>query len=241
MVEINLRSCLDFETDKGFEPISLSNLREMIDYFEYGTTRRIYLLILLCTGGRPSEPLLLNWNNNFSDNLIIYKTTKGSKISRICKIPPLIQNELEHYRDNNFFPRGQIFSFQYKAFQRYFNDHVRDKLSQDFQKLCPFSYDGSVKQRHKITLRSLRVTIATLIYYYFKKVYGDSVALSRTCMWMGHESRNMTADHYIKHIHKLGIEDYPDLPLLQLLDHIVYHEHQIRLDCYVRQSKMAEF
>lgn len=221
---------IGFEKTNGFKPFSLLDLRKLAQAYDVATPYRIYTLLLIATAARPSEMENITWFDFHEDNLIYRPGKQHGRCTRIIKIPPKIFDELMRYKEDNFFSKGRLFRFKFKTYQRDFNVRVRRLLGGIFLKRDIMPYSGAVMSKHYYSLRSIRVAISTLVYIYFRQIYGDNVALSRTCSWLGHRSEKMTSDHYIRHIGNVDVKAIPaDLPLLNALDYLVYEDVQTTL------------
>lgn len=231
---------MGLDVPSGFNPIPLNQVRNMFNVLPKRSLMRVFLAFALESGGR-LEALSQLKGINIKGNILIYRETKNNKTRKV-KLTPKFIEELNEYKYQNDIIHGSLFKCQYKWIQRQFNDLIRKRLDSTWQEWDPNNIsDGAVKYRRKYTVRGLRTTIATLVYYYYKKMYGDSMALSRTSMWLGHRSIHMTGDYYVKNIEMLGIEDWPELPLPQLIDYIMYHSYQTHIEEYDRQASMMEF
>lgn len=220
-----------FEMDNSYNPMHLHDLSRWLQHatYEKGSPYRIWAILMVISGCRPSEPEDANWSHFNGDVWYLRPRKQHRKVTRPIKIPPGAYMELMQFKNDNFFRKGQLFNFQYKTMQRDFNARVRGLLGGGFMDYDSRVHSGAVSTKHHYTLRSVRVTISCLIYHCFCREYAPEIALSRTCRWMGHRSTHMTADHYIKNLHKIGLEGLPNLPALQLLDYILYHNDQLTL------------
>lgn len=230
-----------FELDNGYKPLHVVDLKRWLDCYEYASPYRVFLLLLTATAGRPTEIEHIRWFD-FTKDVILYRPKKHHhKVTRRVKVPPKIMRELEDYKQDNFFRHGYLFNFRWFSVKDDLNHRLREILGGYFQVKDPMPYSGQVKEKGYYSMRSIRVTIATLVFFCFSKEYGREMALSRTCSWLGHRSEKMTADHYVKHLHRIGIEKLPSLPTLELLDWIVYHETQKKIQNYEYQEKIIQF
>jgi integrase len=239
----------DFEVDKGTKVLSLQNLRFTLNYFEYATPYRIYLL-LISLSLRPDEPMQIKWDN-FHDNcrMLIFRpkkqNSKNSKKSvvRKVRIPPKVSEELLYYRDNNFFCKGKLFPFTSNSFRDRFNKKFRQELGGDWIAYSDNLRQGNIAQYHLYTLRSFRATCATLIFYYCRQAYGNAdLSLVKTCQFMCHSHKFMTANHYIQRVEDLEIEKFPDnLTYLQLMDFVIYNDFQEKIHSYIEQTRIEKY
>jgi len=231
----------DFEISKGFKPIPLKEVRRFIQLLPYASPDRIYTLMMTISASRPGEMQDITWYDFSGDTLCFRPKKQHGKITRLVKIPPKVFEELQEYKRRNGFKDQKLFDFTYKTFQTHFNKEYRYRLGGAWVEYDPLPYSKTVKHRHKYVLRCIRTTISTLVYLYFQKKYGDYIALSRTCAWLGHESKKMTCDHYIRNINTLGVDFLPQgMPLLEALDWLVYGEVQHRITEYERQCSLNE-
>lgn len=238
----NQHLMLDFEVDRGTNPIYLPDIKKCLDFFKGKAKYRAYLL-LLSLGLRPAEPMQLTWNN-FVNGQLIFRPHKQLKrnVLRKIKIPPRMWEELTDFKEKNFFSRGKLFDFTHESFRRRFNGEFRKFLGTPWNEHSENYRGGKIAVYHRYTLSCFRTTMATLIYHYYSQVYGHGdLALTLACKYMGHSAEKMTAEYYIKRVDRLGLDKFPKLPLLQLWDHLIYNESQNNLDKYINSERQALF
>jgi len=236
---------LDMEVETGTKVLSLPLVKKTMDCFQYGHRHRLYILLLFMGGLRVGEPGELYWENFiWEKNMLMFRPNKQKgRVLRRVKLPPKFMEELKYYRDNNFFPQGKCFNINSKSFCRYFNKAYRHFLPEQWVKYSEVSRKGSVACYHLYTLRGFRATHATIAYYYYSLVYGHGdLAVKKTAKHMGHSSSYTTSEYYIQRVSDLKIDKYSEMPMLMLLDHVIYNETQLHLNEWTqRQSKMMEF
>ena len=235
---------LDMEVQIGTKILSLQFIKKTLDFFEYGSKDRVYLLLLFSCGLRPGEPTELTWDNFiFEKRYLIFRPKKQhGKVLRRVKISYKIMQEILYYYNNNIFYKKKLFAITSHSFCRIFNKK-RKNLPIGWQEYSEVTRQGTVALYHLYTLRGFRTTYATLVYYYYSKVYdhGD-LAVKKTAKQMGHSSSFTTSEYYINRISELDIEKYQELPFLELLDYIIYNEIQLSIPMFgERQQKMIEF
>lgn len=227
---------LDMDIQQGTKVLPLDLVKKTINHFSFGSPHRIILLLLFSAGLRPSEPMELTWNNFiFEKGVLIFRPNKQNKqVVRRVKLPPKVQKELLYYRDNGWFPNGKILPYMKKSFCRYFNKVYRHRLPSEWKEYFEMPRRGSVTWYHKYQLRSFRTTHATLAYYYYARVYGHGdLAVKKTANLMSHSSSYTTSEYYIQRLNDLGIDNFPEMPFLQLIDHILYSEVQTQMDSFL--------
>lgn len=230
---------LDFELTTGYQAIPLCEVRRMFNTLPRGHRIRVFLLVAFATGGR-LDSLIGIKGGNFSKDVLVYYETKN-QAHRPVRIPPKMLEEINEYIKAHGLQYRRLWHCQYDNIRRKFNQFVRPVLGEAWRERRPRSEEMAV-QRCCYNIRGLRTTVGTIAYSYYRRVYGDAVALSRTCKWMGHTSKYITADHYIKNLVDIGLERWPDIPMLQLLDLVVYGCYQQHLEEYgaCRQKKVFE-
>jgi integrase len=238
-----MKNLLDFEVDRGTKVINLKDLREVLQHFEYAHPYRINLL-LLTLSMRTKEPHDLTWHN-FDNGLIIFRPGKQhGKCLRKIKVPNRIWTEIMTYRTQNFFKApGKLFNYTHHSFRRLFNE-MRPKFGGNWAVKSDNYRLGRVSQYYLYGLHNFRTTAATLAYHYYSMVYGHGdMALTQTCLYMGHSCNKMTAQYYVKRVSDLGLENFPKLSYLELLDHIIYGETQEKICKYTseRQALAIEY
>lgn len=247
ILKTDQESVLDFEVERGTNPINIFDLRTILNFFKKGSWERIYLLLLYTCGLRPSEPLHLTWHNFSEDGLLIFRPRKQKLLSkgtirpRKIRIPPKTWEEIKEYRDNGFFPNGVIFNVKRQTFRTKMSKTYRKKLGGIWNKKSENLKQGKIPQFYHYTTSSFRCTTATTIYYLYLREYENQpdMALHLTSRWMGHGkglgAGNVTAYYYLKKLNKLGLDTVPKEVLsgLDLFDYVIYGE--------CRQSKIKEF
>jgi len=236
---------LDMEVETGTKVLSLPLVKKTLDCFSYGHPHRLYILLLFAGGLRVGEPCELHWDNFvWETNMLIFRPqNQKGKVLRRVKLPIKFMEELKHYRDHNFFPGGKCFPMGKKSYCRYFNKKYRQVLPAEWQQYHEVKRRGSVAQFHTYTLRGLRATHATIAYFYYSMVYGHGdLAVKKTAKHMGHSSSYMTSEYYIQRISDLQLKKYALMPMLKLLDHVIYGETQVHLNQWQeRQSNFLEY
>jgi len=116
-------------------------------------------------------------------------------------------------------------------------------LPADWQDYNEVMRQGSVACYHVYTLRGFRATHATIAYYYYSMVYGHGdLSVKKTAKHMGHSSSYTTSEYYIQRLSDLQIDYYAKMPMLMLLDHVIYDETQLHLNVWQdRQSSFLEW
>lgn len=243
MTQQNTKIDIDFEVDCGRKVIYLPDVKPCLDHWPYGDENRIYLLLLLLSL-RPSEPMQLTWDN-FRNGVLYFRPNKQKKrgVLRRIRIPPGMWAELMTYKNSHFFGNNKLFPWTADSFRRRFNGEYRYYIGGRWELYRKEPVNGIISRHFIYTLSSFRTTCATLIYYFYSKVYGHgNLALCRACKFMGHSSEKMTATYYIKRIEDLGLDKFPQLPYLQLMEYVIYHEIQCRITEFTDdQTRLGEF
>ena len=235
-----LKYYLDFEVERGTNPVNLKDLNYLFQQLRRPDLR-VYF-ILLTHSLRPGEPTQLTWNN-FSNGMLIFRPEKQKKrgVLRKIRLSTGAWREIMDYKNNNFFPEsGKIFPFKSGSYRRIFNHKFRKWLGGIWEKKADNLRQGLVPQYHHYTLQSFRCMASTLTYYYYSKVYGDGdLPLTLTCKFMGHSANKMTATYYIKRVDKIGLEYFPDVPMLNLIDLAFCKSLQPQLNDFIEKERQS--
>ena len=248
---INKNRILDFEIDRGTKVIPIEDIRRCLNVFEYGKAERIYL-ILLALSLRTDEPMQLTWDNFFKDySMLIFrpkkqnsKTSKKSVVRKI-RLPQRFREELLHYKNHNHFKDKKLFPFTSNTFRDRFNKIYRKRAGSNWtaynDNIRPNKTQG-LRKEHKFILRSFRTTAATIIFYYYSKVWENAgdMALVKTCQFMCHSHKFMTANYYVQRAEQIGLEKIGFLPYLQLMDTIIYNEIQVPLTKFAHKKETQQ-
>lgn len=241
------RQLLDFDIETGTAVITLNDVAKAINYFPRLHPYRIYLLLLFTCGMRTKEPMEITWANLTKHMLIFRPEKTNGKRLRKVRIPPKVWEELIEYREKGFFPDGKLFGKTKSASYRQRIDKVfRHKFGGNWTLKSGNLRAGKVSEYYKYSMRCFRTTMATLVYYYYARVYGEGdVALCRTASYMAHSTHRMTANYYVQRINGLKIEMFPEFPLMQLIEHLTYGEVSLKVTDFLpekeRQGMILEY
>lgn len=185
----------------------------------------------------------ITWDNFFEDySLLIFRPKKQNSktrkkgLVRKIKIPGQMKEEFKYYSRTNFFHKKQLFNFSSNSFRDRLNKKFRKELGGKWNiksENIKHNKDLKLSREYFYTLRSFRTTCATIIYYYYSKQYGlTDMALIKTCNFMGHSHKFMTASHYIQRISDLGLNKYPNLNYFELIEQILYSDVQTKISLF---------
>lgn len=189
---------LDFE---GYA-VSFKNIIKLIEFFPYGSSRRIAIELLALTGMRPSELEQLS-PHSFWKDMIVWRPGKNQPGYRKVQLPAWFLKELDHYLQNNHFGNNKLFPWKDESLRQYINKWVRHKLGGDFMKKRRVRQRGRVIDEFIIQLKSFRHTYACKEFHDAMAKYGTELSIHMVASNMKHSSTYMTARHYCSDIQYL--------------------------------------
>lgn len=193
---------LDFE---GYA-ISFENIKRLIDFFPYGSDRRIAIELLALTGMRPSEldkitPKCFVTDPSTKNIHCVWHPAKKQKSIRNEILPDWFVKELDYFLAHNY--RGwkdRLFNWDSPALRRYINKKVRPRLGKDFLKKRLQAVRGCIRYEYIIQLKSFRHTWSCKHFHDALNKYGSELAIHMTGSRMKHSTTYMTARHYVSDV-----------------------------------------
>ncbi len=206
-------------SDIGKRFIPFNEVSKLIEVMPYASKERVAIIWLAETGARPCEIENRSLKEIHSDGFWIWKTRKTQSAIRYEKLSPKFWKEFKEYLQNNKISNNNVFAMKVGTLRRMINMKYRKMLGGDWLKKVPVLGDRTIcRMCYRYQLMYLRHNFQTYKFRKYQSEYGKDQALHLVCRDMKHSSRSITGFHYIESLKGLGLSDFANRELSELIN-----------------------